>query len=724
MGAFQSVGIMAIKKLKFPVSLSILVLFGLILLSLQLMSTATQASSELSEIYSWLLVGNSLGSVVLFVLIGINVFSLTKELKKREAGSRLTTRMISLFVVLAIAPAVIVFYFSIQFLNQGIDSWFNVEIDRAMEDALELSTESLEQRKKLHLKQARKLAEDVVGKSQTLIALEMAEMRESVEATEIALFSRQGHVIASSSIESNHILPLLPNEHTWLQARQNQEYVAFIQVEHDTLLIQVIMLVQDDEPRYLQLLFAVPVRIADLADSIDFAFERYQEMTFLRDSLKISFLLVLSLVLLLSLLAAIWVAFVSIRHIVAPVKELVKGTQAVANGNYQQQLPVVSQDDLGFLVKSFNDMTQQIALSQQETREAGIEVERQRAYLETVLANLTAGVISFGPSFRIITSNQAAYRILHIPVSHFVGQTLLEIIVQRPELTQMWETVQGLLEQAEDIWQQRFTFLGVNGRQELLCRGTPLFSAAGERVGAIVVFDDVTDLIQAQKNAAWGEVAKRLAHEIKNPLTPIQLSAERLQHKLAKELSDSSAHILQRSTQTIVQQVEAMKSMVDDFSEYARPSKKEVEIINFNLLINEVLALYILQTEIRIVTTFNVENIKIEADPVSIRQVLHNLVKNAQEAMDGKGQIEIKLDQVQRNNTEYAEFSIYDDGCGLSAEQLETVFEPYVTTKIKGTGLGLAIVKKIIEEHGGAIWVDTAYNKGAGFVIQLPTVIN
>jgi len=713
---------MAASKLKFPVNLSIVILFALILLSLQLMSSATQGSSELSDMYSWLLIGNSLGSIVLFVLIAINAYSLARELKKREAGAKLTTRMVSLFAVLAIAPAAIVFYFSIQFLNQGIDSWFNVEVDRAMEDALELSAESLDQRKRLHLKQVRKLAKEVVGKSQTLIALEMGGMRERVEATEIALFTRQGHVIASNSIDSNDILPLLPGEHTWLQVRQNKEFVSFNQMD-DKLLIQVIVIVEDDEPRFMQVLFPVSERIADLADSIDFAFVRYQETTFLRGSLKSSFLLLLSLVLLLSLLAAIWVAFISIRHIVDPVKQLVKGTQAVASGNYRQQLSVVSQDDLGFLVESFNDMTMRIARSRDETKAASIEVEHQRAYLETVLSNLTAGVVSFGSTYKIRTANQAAYRILHIPVSHFVGQTLLDVIVLHPQLTQLWESIQELLENADDVWQQRFAFLGANGRQELLCRGTPLFSSSGERVGTIVVFDDVTDLIQAQKNAAWGEVAKRLAHEIKNPLTPIQLSAERLQHKLATELSEPSAQILQRSTQTIVNQVEALKSMVDDFSEYARPSKKQVEIINLNLLINEVLALYILQTGIRIVTVFSAENLMIEADPVSIRQVLHNVFKNAQEAMGGKGQIEVKLSKVMRNNTEFAELAVYDEGCGLSDEQLETIFEPYVTTKTKGTGLGLAIVKKIIEEHGGAIWLDTTYNEGAGFIIQLPIVL-
>jgi len=712
---------MATTKMKLPVSGFIVILFGLIILSLQLMSTATQESSELSDMYSWLLLANSLGSAILFILIGINVYSLTRQLKKREAGSRLTTRMVSLFVLLAIAPATIVFYFSVQFLHQSIDSWFNVEIDRAMEDALELSEASLDQRMRWHVKQARYLAREVKGKSQTLITLEMDELREDVGATEIALFSRQGRVIASNSIDPSDILPKLPDEQIWLQVRQNKEYIAFNSNENDEFVIQVIVPVYDDDPRYLQVLFPVPVRIADLTDSIDFAFVRYQEMTFLRNSLKTSFLLVLSLVLLLSLLAAIWVAFISIRHIVAPVKDLVKGTQAVASGNYTQQLPVMSQDDLGFLVESFNEMTHRIALSRDETKAASIEVENQRAYLETVLSNLTAGVISFSDTYKIRTANQAAYRILHIPVSHFVGLTLLDIVKEHAELTQLLEAIQRLLEQAEDVWEQRFAFLGPNGRQELLCRGTPLFSQTGVHVGAIVVFDDVTDLIQAQKNAAWGEVAKRLAHEIKNPLTPIQLSAERLQHKLASELTDKSAQVLKRSTRTIVQQVEAMKSMVDDFAEYARLSKKEVEYVNLNQLVDEVLALYI-QPELKIKTRFNSENIIIEADPVSIRQVLHNLVKNAQEAMDGKGCIEIKLNKVFRNNSEYAELAIYDNGSGLDEKQIETVFEPYVTTKVKGTGLGLAIVKKIIEEHGGVIWVDTTYNAGAGFVIQLPTI--
>ena len=422
----------------------------------------------------------------------------------------------------------------------------------------------------------------------------------------------------------------------------------------------------------------------------------------------------------MSLLAAIWVAFISIRNITAPVKELVKGTKAVASGHYDQKLPVMAQDDLGFLVESFNDMTNRIAQARDETRKVGVEVENQRAYLETILGNLTAGVISFDEIFKVRTANQAAYRIFRVHVNQFVGRTLLELVDVYVELTEPLKSIQHLLENAEDIWQQRIAFLGPNGRQELLCRGTPLFSQEGFRVGSVVVFDDVTDLIQAQKNAAWGEVARRLAHEIKNPLTPIQLSAERLQLKLAAKLDSSDGAILQRSTQTIVQQVEAMKEMVDDFSEYAKPSKKQTVDFNMSHLIQEVLALYALREGVKFKARYQSGLQVVNGDPVSIRQVMHNLIKNSLEAVGLDGLIEINVHRVLKKNADFIEIELYDNGAGIKEDQIEKIFEPYVTTKAKGTGLGLAIVKKIIEDHGGAIWVDTGRKVGAGFIIQLP----
>ncbi|MEI6544107.1 MAG: ATP-binding protein [Methylococcales bacterium] len=711
---------MASEKITPPVNFYVLILFGLILLSLQLMSSAMQESSQLSAMYSWLLLFNALGSVVLLILVGANIVSLIQHTKRREAGSRLTTRMVSLFVVLALAPAVIVFYFSMQFLHQGIDSWFNVEIDRALEDALELSQASLDQRTRWHLKQTQQLTGKLEESSDSMVAADIENLRELSGASEMTLFSHQGRIIASSSINPGDILPSLPDEHIWLQLRQNGEYVALTPIHEEELMVRVIVTVKTAETKYLQALYPVPVRIADLADSVEFAFVRYQEMNYLRNSLKLSFSLALSLVLLMSLLAAIWVAFISIRNITAPVKELVKGTKAVALGYYDQDLPVLAQDDLGFLVESFNDMMHRIAQARDETRQAGVEVENQRAYLETILANLTAGVISFDAIYKIRTANQAAYRIFHVHVNQFVGQTLIELVQSYAELAEPLKSIQRLLEQADDIWQQRIAFLGPNGRQELLCRGTPLFSQEGLRVGAVVVFDDVTDLIQAQKNAAWGEVARRLAHEIKNPLTPIQLSAERLQHKLADKLELADAVMLQKSTRTIVQQVEAMKEMVDDFSEYAKPSKKQAVVIDLALLIQEVLALYALKSGVRFIADYGIGSQLIHGDPVSIRQVLHNLIKNALEAIGANGLIDISLHRVQKNNTDFIEIGLYDDGPGIKDDQIERIFEPYVTTKVKGTGLGLAIVKKIIEEHGGAIWVDTARKVGAGFIIQFP----
>ncbi len=706
--------------LKIPTNAWIAVLFCLIILSLHLMSSATQASSQLGEMYSFLLLINTLGSIALLGLVGFNVQALIKQLKKREAGSRLTTRMVFLFLLLTLAPAGIVFYFSMQFLHQSIDSWFNVEIDRAMEDALELSQTSLDQRMRWHLRQSQQMAAALAEQPLALAPLELEKLRENSQAREITLLSAQGNIIASSSATPGEILPALPIDRVVFQLRQGKDYVGLDATREGKLMVQTVAKVGSENPRYLQVLYPVPERIADLADSVEFAFVRHHEMTFLRDSLKLSFSLTLSLVLLLSLLAAIWVAFISIRSIVAPVRELVKGTQAVAEGHYEQRLPVMYPDDLGFLVESFNQMVSRIAEARDEAKAAHFEIESQRAYLETILANLTAGVISFDASLKIRTTNQAANRILHTRINRFSGHSLNDLAQGRPDLSVLVESIQKFLERADDVWQQRLAILGTQGRQELLFRGTPLFSSEGYRIGAVIVFDDVTDLIQAQKNAAWGEVARRLAHEIKNPLTPIQLSAERLQHKLAAVLQEEYAEILLRSTRTIVQQVEAMKRMVDDFSEYARPSKKQTEPINMQILIQEVLALYTVQTEVRFHLDLCAHPWTIHADPVSMRQVLHNLIKNALEAIAYQGEISIKLHNVMNNSARFLEIAVYDNGPGIDEKQVETIFEPYVTNKSKGTGLGLAIVKKIIQDHGGLIWVDPDYHSGAGFIFQLP----
>ncbi|MCF7969730.1 MAG: HAMP domain-containing protein [Methylococcaceae bacterium] len=708
-------------RVKIPFSISMFVLLSFIVLSLQLMSTAIQDTSRLGDMYTWLLLSNAVGTVILLLLVGFNIFSLARRLKRREAGSRLTTRIVLLFIVLSLVPAGVVFYFSLQFLHQSIDSWFSVELDGAMEDSLELSRASLEQRLRWDLKQSQGLAETLAGKSDAEMSLDLDHFREIAGVNEVSLLSKKGKIISFSGLSPSDILPSLPVSPLFLQVQQSNDYVALASVNGE-LVVQTVVAIKPKNTHYLQLIYPVPERINDLTDSVEFAYVRFQEMMYLRHSLKTSFSLVLSLVLLMSLLAAISAAFVSVRSIIAPIRDLVRGTRAVSAGVYGQLLPVKRLDDLGFLVESFNEMVTQISRAQDETRKNVQEIERQRAYLETLLTSLTSGVLSFDSSLNIRTANQAANIILHVQVMRYYGQDLMQLARGRPDLMGLAEVVQPLLEKSFDIWQRNVIVDGPEGHRELLCQGSPLFSSEGGYIGAVVVFDDITNLIQAQKNAAWSEVARRLAHEIKNPLTPIQLSAERLQHKLASKLKSEDAEMLQRSTRTIIQQVEAMKQMVDAFAEYARPVHNKVEELDLLALVQEIMVLY--GSDPRVSFDLQVEGDipLIKADALNIRQVLHNLFKNALEAMGGKGVITIKLKDVSQYNAALVRLAIYDTGCGVDIKQAKQIFEPYVTSKQKGTGLGLAIVKKVIEELGGTIRLDSKYTQGAGFIMQFPAV--
>lgn len=713
---------MVFGRIKPPVSISVVVIFGLIMLSLHLMSTATQDASGLGEMYSWLVLANTLGSVLLLALVVVNIQALIRQVRKRKAGARLTLRMVFLFVLLSMAPASIVFYYSTQFLHHSIDSWFDVQIDRAMEDALELSQAALDQRMGQLLSETTQMAVYLEEIPDSMIPLELGELREQSQASDLILLSKTGRIVASNSIHPELILPSLPDERIFLQLKRGQDYVGLEFLGEEELQVRTLANVPGLEPRYLQALYPVPVRIQSLSKTVEAAYGRYKEMNYLRDSLELSFLLTLSLVLLLSLLAAIWVAFVSIRAIVAPVRNLALGTLAVGAGNYEQRLPVVSRDEWGFLVESFNEMTDRLAKARDEADRSRLEVEEQRAYLETVLVSLTSGVLSFDLRFRLKTANQAAEKILDLDFSEYRGRRLIALIEEHPRLTDFVSVVQRRLKTAQSVWQEEVVILGRNGRQQLLCRGTPLFSTYGKMSGAVMVFDDVTDLISAQRNAAWSEVAQRLAHEIKNPLTPIQLSAERLKRKLNDKLEEHDALVLDRAITTIVQQVEAMKSMVNAFSDYARPPRQQPVDLNLNTLIGEVLALYPSQAGTRMEAALDDELPEVEADPVRMRQVLHNLIKNAREALESseQGRIVVSTRTIGLHGSKWIELRVEDNGPGIPKEKADRVFDPYVTGKAKGTGLGLAIVKKIIEEHGGMISIDTDYRDGAAFLIKLP----
>ena len=713
---------MAADKLIIPMRFIVALVLVIILVSLHLMSTATQNSAEIGSHYSSLLLVNSLALVLLLILVGINVYWLFTQVRQRQAGSRLTARMIFVFILLALAPSTLVFYYSINFLHQSIDSWFDVQVDMAMEDALELSQASLDERMRSQLKLTRKMADQLAVMNESLATVELDHLREWSEATEMMVISDQKMVIAYSNTIPELLFPGLPSDTILSRVRRGEDYVGLDPVLDEGMQVRSVVSMGTEGQRYLQALYPVPVNMTDLAKGVEGAYVHYKKMGYLRKALKSTFSLTLFLILLVSLLAAVWVTFLSIRRLVEPLRNLEQGTLAVAAGNFERRLPVTSRDELGLLVKSFNYMTDQVAQARDETEQAHLEAENQRAYLETVLRNLTSGVISIDEDGRLRTANQAANTILNIDLKAFLGNPIANLTQVNPHLSDLVGVLQNRMIKSQTRWQEDVSYATDRGQRQLLCRGTSLLSPLGNWSGAVMVFDDVTDLMRAQRNEAWGAVAQRMAHEIKNPLTPIQLSAERLRGKIANQLQGDDAQILDKSTRTIIRQVDTLKEMVDAFSVYARAPAMNVTKLNLNELIEDVSALYASQQNINVILNLEEDLEPIEADLGRLSRLLHNLIKNAKEAIVDKSDAEISIytKKVTIADHPVLELSIRDNGCGFATDQVDNIFDPYVTTKIKGTGLGLAIVKKIVEEHRGTINLNTHCQTGAEFIIQLP----
>ncbi len=713
--------------MRIPLSILVIVLFGIILVPLHLMSSATQKASELNQWYTWLLLINALGSVLLLGLVGGNIWWLVRQFRKRAAGSRLALKMVLLFVILALTPASIVFYYSFQFLHRSIDSWFDVEIDQAMASSLELGKAALDQRMRGLLIRSRQLAEELEDVPEQVRVIELNRLRERSGASELTLLTRQGRIIATSSAGVDLILPSLPDL-SLLTLAKDGGYVGLdpspgpvVEEKENALLqVRVLLPLQMERLLFLQALYPLPQRINELAQTVENAYAHYQQMAYLRRSLKFSFSLTLALTLLLSMLASIWAAFLSIRRIVAPVKMLVQGTRAVAQGNLDRRLPILQKDDMGFLVSSFNTMTTHLARARDEAERSRRQVEDQRTYLETVLGHLSSGVLTLSDQTRLRTANQAAEAILGVDFSTICGKPLRSLAEANPALSELTHLIRGRLLETEGVWQEEVIIIDQQGQKVLLCRGSPLLGADGRRSGAVLVFDDITALVQAQKYAAWSEMARRLAHEIKNPLTPIQLAAERLERKLKPQVSPEGEAVLERSTHTIVQQVEALKTMVNAFSEYARLPKLQPQPVDMGILIEEVLALYPPDSGVEFQLDLDPDLPHLSADPLRLRQVLHNLIKNALEAGTPPIHLKISVRLIAPMGRADLEWVVEDDGPGVAPQQAEQIFDPYVTTKSRGTGLGLAIVRKIIEEHGGTIRLDRQFKNGARFVIRLP----
>jgi nitrogen fixation/metabolism regulation signal transduction histidine kinase len=706
--------------------LPMLLFFVLLLVSLSYLSDATHNSERFGQMYSMLLIINGGGLALLMVMVVANIISLIRQRRMKAAGARMTSRLVMMFVVLAIVPVSVVYYFSLQFLQRGIDSWFDVRIEQGLDDALDLSRAALDV--KLHdvLKLTILIAEDLSSASAATLSLTLYDHRVRSGATELTLIGGDGRIVASSLSDMSNIIPNQPPSEMLLLMRNRQHYIGLDPVGDSGLyaraLVPVLSSRSDSEVYTLQALYAVSERFSELAEGVQSAYTRYNELTYLRTPLKFSYTLTLSIVLVLSLLAAIWAAFHSARRLVAPVRDLAEATHAVAEGDYSKRLAVASEDELGFLVRSFNDMTRRLAKSRQEAHRGRQQIEGQRAYLEAVLANLSSGVISMSADSVLRAVNRTAQQSLDIDIKRYLGKELSNLAADHVFLRPFVDVVMRHRSQDDKSWQEEVSLFGKHGRQVLMCRGTVLEGTGKRGDGLVLVFDDVTALIQAQRDAAWGEVARRLAHEIKNPLTPIQLSAERLRRRYLASMDADEAEVLDRATHTIVNQVDAMKKMVNAFSDYARVPQISMNPMDLNRLVREVLDLYRsseLQTQI--LEQLVPGSARIEGDSGRLRQLLHNLLKNSLEAVRDvpDARITVATRIVDEGGMQQVELCVDDNGPGIEPGVLENIFEPYVSTKPRGSGLGMAIVKKIVEEHNGTISVGTSEDGGAQIRIRL-----
>jgi nitrogen fixation/metabolism regulation signal transduction histidine kinase len=708
------------------VSVLVLVGSGLWIAALLIMAQTVQQSGHFSDLHPFILGVNVAGLVVLLILIAGRLTQLVRDWRKRVVGSRLEARMVWMSATLAMAPLLLVFYFSVVFLNRGIDSWFHVEIRQGLEDALTLSRAALDLRMGEYLARTRVIANRVANNAVEPVSA-LDDLRREHEATELMLIGPNSRILATVSDRIAESVSLPVSDEVVMQVRQGHDYVTLEPLAGGGYLVRaavlVPLLVPGAEPRMLQAIYPIERRLGELADTVESSYQRYAEKARLREPLKVSFTLTLTLVLLLSLFAALYGAFWSARRLVRPVQDLVAGTRAVAQGDFDTRLPLTSHDEMGILIHSFNDMTKRLARAREEAQLSQQAVEAERTNLAVILARLSTGVISLEPDRTIRTANQAACSILGANVEDIVGKPL-QSGADKTLFGQFLTACAVHLDAGHTDWREQLVLQADSARRVLMCACTTLSGENQSSGGFVIVFDDITALLQAQRDAAWGEVARRLAHEIKNPLTPIQLSAERLRRKLMTSMSEADAQVLDRATHTIVQQVEAMKEMVNAFSEYARAPAMDVSRFDLNQLISEVAELYRAQGFGKATLVLDPNLDEIEADRGRLRQILNNLYSNAIEALEGASdpQIKVLTRAFAKNGLQMAEITIEDNGPGFRPDVIGQVFDPYVTTKSKGTGLGLAIVKKIVEEHGGRIEAENTRSGGARLRIELPLV--
>jgi len=711
-----------------PIAVALLVLLA----SLMLVSNVRQDATGLNQPYVWVLFLTIFALLVVVIAILHRVVSLTRKVREHMPGALLSARWIRYFLVLSLPPALIVYFFSAYFLTQTVDSWFNVGVEAALSDSLELGQQFLENRKLEVRNQVQRLRREIDSPDDAAddVRRTLLAHVSSAGPLELSVFGDDGRLVASANINMLADLPARPGDHALLQVSDSGEFAAVEPVSDGGQQIRVIQRFSTGAPGsqgyLLQAIYPLPESIATLTAQIQLEHQRFQRLIFLREPLMQSFILILSLVLLLTVLLAILAALSVARKMVTPISKLAQATREVAAGDLTHEIQAETRDELGFLVQSFNEMTEALTSASEEAEHSRLQLQSQSEYLETVLGSLTAGVLTVDKQQKVVTANVAAAETLGMPEDFFAGKSLDECARQARFLAPLAELIGRHLHRGPSEWQREIGLQAHGRTTVLLVRGARLDKEVSHMGGTVIVFDDVTMLNRAQRDAAWAEVARRLAHEVKNPLTPIRLAAERMRMKLMDKLDDKDSDMLDSATGTIVAQVEALRSLVDGFGDYAQGPQLERKPLQLDDLVKEVVELYQHEDQrVRFHLKLMPGPPGFSADSGQLRQLLHNLIVNSSEAVprDKNAEVHIHTRLITQAGKKWLEMEVSDRGPGYTEAVLAKPFEPYVTFKAEGSGLGLAICRKIVSEHDGRITIHNRAIGGACTTIILPVSV-
>ena len=700
---------------------------AMLLVGVGLLYLLAEASSnrELFERnYGRLLIAN----VIVAAAISLSVFWVTWRLvariRQRRFGSKLLLKLAVTFALVGFAPGLLIYGVSYQFVSRSIESWFDAKVQAALDAGLSLGRVSLEAIANDLARKSRSAADQLAQSSAVTGDMQLGHIAELLGADEVTLWSPSGQLVASAGAMLLRLSPTPPTSAQFRLARLDKTTSWFEGLDDAASSVsgaaQVKVLAQVDgiglglisEPRYLLVAHPLPSSLVSNALAVETVSKEYQERALSLAGLKRMYIGTLTLGLFLAVFGALLLALALGNQIAQPMLLLAEGVEQVAAGDLTPKLVWDGRDELGGLTRAFAEMTQQLSEARQEVNSSLLQAQTARGQLQTILDNLTAGVLVLDGFGQVLTANPAAVQLLALTQSQIVGKSLAELpgIHPLPELVvHQFDKLVDSLGGRSPYWQQTVELGAGDAGVGSPFATTTTWVVRGANLPnqeRLLVFDDITDVVSAQRSQAWGEVARRLAHEIKNPLTPIQLSAERLERRLLPKLEEADRPMLEKAVRVIVEQVDAMKRLVNEFRDFARLPNADLRTLDLNELIRTVALLYEGMETGRVELHLQENCPPIAGDPQQLRQVIHNLVQNGLDAQNDSathrgGTVGIATQWT--DGSDKVRLLVQDSGPGFSEHILRRAFEPYVTTKKKGTGLGLAVVKKIADDHRARI---------------------